>query len=175
METPTIEMSIQGCGGWQYDGQPEMTSCWIDDRKVSTGVYLPAWVLLRGCGCSWAIFNQYHTIYDIYIDISTLRSVAPLLFSRFGVWKTAPSVHIFVTSWCRKLVCSAAMMPGSNCRRCSGFMWLSLGFYRFCVLGALKGRLWNQSNEDHFRLGDPKNYISGYIFKLTCFKKSEVR
>jgi hypothetical protein len=104
--------------GQQCAGQPDDEL--LDWRFLidSTGVYLPARVLLRGGGCSWAIFNPYHTIYDIYIDISTRRSVAYRFFSRFGVGKTAPTVHIFVICGSRKWFCWMPLTTWKSCTPC---------------------------------------------------------
>jgi hypothetical protein len=71
-----------------------------------------------------------------YMTFISIIILAYRLLSRFGVWETAPSVQIFVISWCRKLACSSTMIPGSNCRRCSGIMWLSLAaFNNFAFWG----------------------------------------
>jgi hypothetical protein len=83
--------------------------------------------------------NPCYAIIDIYIANNTMSRVAFRLFSILSVQMTALSGDIIVTFWCRKLVCSSAMMPGSNCRLCSGFKLLGLGASaRFLFWEALK-------------------------------------
>jgi hypothetical protein len=87
IETSTIDIGPRLRGNNTLGRDDEL----LDWRfwSVSWGMYLPAWVLLRGGGLGWAIFISCYTMYDIYIYNNTrlllLQQIRHLLVQKIGM------------------------------------------------------------------------------------------